>query len=182
MPGRGSDPDLLGAQDAGADISIGQRQLMMPGGVAIRDPLFRQMLGRLIGRLRPTGQASGLDVGISARLCRRSHLGPDNEPEHIDVRLKLRRTEAGPAIDVLEVGIDGPQPLVALNHFDGMTVDFRRMPSGVFLEMVAMTGEPIRIRAGDRLTVRLRLSTGITAVSEVVVGPEQQVAEPMPRS
>jgi hypothetical protein len=63
-----------------------------------------------------------------------------------------------------------------------MTVDFRRMPSGVFLEMVAMTGEPIRIRAGDRLTVRLRLSTGITAVSEVVVGPEQQVAEPMPRS
>jgi hypothetical protein len=154
---------------------------MMPGGVAIRDPLFRQMLGRLVGRLRPTGHASGLDVGITARLCRNSHLGDEDEREHIDLRLKLRRTEAGPAIDVLEVGVDGPQALGALNHFDGMTVDFRRMPSGIFLEMVSMTGEPLRVRAGDRLTVRLRLSTGITAVSEVVVGPEQRVAEPPPR-
>jgi hypothetical protein len=62
--------------------------------------------------------------------------------------------------------------LSAFNHFDGITVDFWRMPRGVFLEMVPMTGEPLRIRAGDRLTVRLRLSTGVTAVSEVVVGTE----------
>jgi hypothetical protein len=141
-------------------------------GVAARDPLFRQILGRLVGRLRPTGWASGLDVDISARLCRIRHLGADDEPEHIDLRLKLRRTEDGPAIDVLEVGIDGPQVLSALNHFDGITVDFWRMPRGVFLEMVPMTGEPLRIRAGDRLTVRLRLGTGITAVGEVVIGVE----------
>jgi hypothetical protein len=73
---------------------------------------------------------------------------------------------------VLEVGIDGPQVLAAFNHFDGATVDFWRMPSGVFLEMVPTTGEPLRVRAGDRLTVRLRLSTGITAISEVEIGPE----------
>jgi hypothetical protein len=130
-------------------------------------------LGRLVGRLKPTGPASGLDLGITARLCRDNHMGDDDEPEHIDLRLKFRRTEAGPVIDVLEVGVDGPQALAALNHFDGITVDFRRMPSGVFLEMVSMTGEPLRVRAGDRLTVRLRLSTGITALSEVVVGPQQ---------
>jgi hypothetical protein len=102
-------------------------------------------------------------------------MGADEEPVHIDLRLKLRRTEAGPPIDVLEVGIDGPQVLGAFNHFDGVTVDFERMPSGIFLEMVSMTGEPLRVGAGDRLTVRLRLSTGMTAVSEVVVGAERRV-------
>lgn len=146
---------------------------MIRGGVGIGDPLFRQVLGRLVGRLKPTGPASGLDLGITARLCRGSHMGDDEEPEHIDLRLKFRRTEAGPPIDVLEIGVDGPQALTALNHFDGISVDFPRMPSGVFLEMVSMTGEPLRIHAGDRLTVRFRLSTGITALSEVVVGPEQ---------
>ena len=145
----------------------------MPGGVAVRDPLFRQMLGRLVGRLRPVGRASGLDVGIAARLCHDSHLGDEDEPEHVDLRLKLRRTEGGPAIDVLDVGVDGPQALGVLNHFGGITVDFRRMPSGVFLEVVSLTGEPLRVRVGDRLTVRLRLSTGMTLLSEVVVGPEQ---------
>src|ERR1700686_3921219 len=140
------------------------------------------MLGRLVGRLRPTGQASGLDVGITARLCHSSHLGDEDEPEHIDLRLKLRRTEPGPAIDVLEVGVDGPQALRALNHFDGTAVDFGRMASGVFLEMVSMTEAPLRVRAGDRLTVRLRLSTGITLVSEVVVGVEQLRAEGRPGS
>jgi hypothetical protein len=142
---------------------------MMPSGVAIRDPLFQQMLERLVGKLRPTGQTSGLEVGVTARLCNQSHLGDEDEPEHIDLRLKLRRMEAGSAIDVLEIGIDGPQALRPLNHFDGITVDFRRMPSGVFLEMVSRTAEPLRVVVGDRLTVRLRLSTAITTVSEVVV-------------
>ena len=146
---------------------------MMPGGVGVPDPRFRQVLARLVGRLRPPGPPSGLDAGVTARLCRDSHLGDEDEPEHIDVRLKLRRTEAGPPIDVLEIGIDGPQALRTLNHFDGVSVDYRRMPSGVFLEMVSITGEPLRVRAGDRLTVRLRLSTGITTVSEVVVGVGQ---------
>jgi hypothetical protein len=142
---------------------------MMPGGVAIRDPLFQHVLERLVGRLRPTGHASGLDVGITARLCNQSHMGDDDEPKHIDLRLKLRRMESGPPIDVLEIGIDGPQALRPLNHFDGITIDFQRMPSGIFLEMVSRTAEPLRVVAGDRLTVRLRLSTGITTVSEVVV-------------
>jgi hypothetical protein len=115
------------------------------------------------------GKASGLYADITARLCNASHLGIDAERKHVDLRIKLRRADSGPAIQVLDVGIDGPQALSAVNHFDPVTVDFGGLPRGVFLELASTSGEPLRVRAGDWLTVRLRLSTGITAVSEVSV-------------
>jgi hypothetical protein len=93
---------------------------MMPGGVAQPDLFFRRSLSKLIRRLRPMGKASGLDAGISARLCHTSHLGDDVEPEHVDLLFKLRRAESGPAIGVLDVSIDGPQALSALNQLDPM--------------------------------------------------------------
>src|SRR5690242_20590046 len=101
---------------------------MMPCGVAQPDLVFRRSVSRLVRRLRPTGKASGLNVWMTARLCRASHLGPDEEPAHVDLLIKLRRAEAGPAIDVVDVGIDGPQALSALNHIDTVTVDFGRLP------------------------------------------------------
>ena len=94
----------------------------------------------------------------------------DDERDHIDLLLKLRLPEGRDPITLVDVGVDGPQVLRRNNLLEATALRAGNLPTGLYLQLVPALDEPLRVRAGDRLIVQLRLSTGITAVSEVPVG------------
>ena len=93
----------------------------------------------------------------------------DDEREHIDLLLKLRLPLGQPPITLVDVGVDGPQVLRRNNLLEATTLRTGGLPTGLYVQLVPALEEPLRVRAGDRLIVQLRLSTGITALSEVAV-------------
>ena len=93
-----------------------------------------------------------------------------DERQHIDLLLKLRRPDGAAPITLVDVGVDGPQMLRRNNILEVTTLRSGALPTGLYVQLVPALEEPLRVRAGDRLIVQLRLSTGITAVSEVSVG------------
>ena len=117
-----------------------------------------------------------MDVQIVARLCHANHLDEDDEPDHIDVLLKVKLAEGTPSVTVLDVGVDGPQLLRRNNHLEATTVRPGGLPTGLNLQLVPALEEPLAIQEGDRLIVQLRLSTGITVISEVSVRAASGVA------
>ena len=94
----------------------------------------------------------------------------DDQRDHIDLLIKLRLPEGRPSITVVEVGVDGPQVLRRNNLLDVTTLTSGGLPTSLFVQLVPALEEPLRLQAGERLIVQLRLSTGITALSEVAIG------------
>lgn len=95
----------------------------------------------------------------------------DDQREHIDLLLKLRLPEGRDPVTLVDIGVDAPQVLRRTNLLEMTTLRSGGLPTGLFVELAPAIDEPLRVRAGDRLIVQLRLSTGITALSEVFVGP-----------
>lgn len=94
----------------------------------------------------------------------------DDEREHVDLLMKLRLPEGRAPITLVDVGVDGPQVLRRTNLLEVTALRSGGLPTGLFVQLVPALEEPLRVRVGDRLIVQLRLSTGITALSEVSVG------------
>ena len=93
----------------------------------------------------------------------------DDERDHIDLLLKLRLPDGRTPITLVDVGVEGPQVLRRNNLLEVTKLRSGGLPTGLFVQLVPVLEEPLRVREGDRLIVQLRLSTGITAFSEVSV-------------
>ena len=104
----------------------------------------------------------------SARLCGDSHLGFENEPPHVDLRLKLLPVSSSP-ITVADVVVEARQPLVRLNHFEPVSVFPGGVPRSVFLEVCPPGDAQLNLKQGDDLVLRLIFGSGEIQLARVQI-------------